>query len=103
MVGGGTALFYAIVSDIEDQLGANMSIEALRTFAPHAELVANNDQYIGAVVQETGKIISIEEISFGDLAYLIDSGGKYYMYDPTVRYEDTGYSYEHKFVRKSEI
>ena len=96
VVGGGTALLYVIVGDMEDQLGINMTIEeleALRTDASYEELVVNNDLYIGSVVQKTGKIISIGEISFGEPAYIIDSDGEYYMlYDPTVRYEDLGYA-----------
>lgn len=95
IVGGGVALFYMVIGDIENQLGINMSIEeleALRTDAPYSELVANNDQYLGSVVKETGKIVSVEEIAFGELAYLVDAGGEYYMlYHPTVGLDDAGW------------
>ena len=96
IVGGAVALFYAAVSEIENQIGMHIPIEELedmRTDATYSELVNDNDRYIGTVVMETGRIISIEDISFGERAYLVDAGdGEYYMlYHPSVQYDDAGY------------
>ena len=60
----------------------------------HAELVENNDSYVGQVVKGTGQIVGIEELPLDGLAYLIDTGNDeyYLLYDDQVRHGETGYA-----------
>ena len=90
IVAAGAVLLYAVINEIEDQMGINRSTDELDKMlvkdATYADLVEDTDSYIGQVVKEAGQIISIEELSFGDLAYLVDSGNnEYYMlYDDQI-------------------
>ena len=90
IVAAGAVLLYAVINEIEDQMGTNRSTEELDRMlikdATYADIADDTDSYIGQVVKETGQIISIEELSFGDLAYLVDSGNnEYYMlYDDQI-------------------
>ena len=98
IVAAGAALLYAVVSEIEEQMGIGISNEELDMIAlrdvSHAELVENNDSYVGQVVKGTGQIVGIEELPLDGLAYLIDTGNDeyYLLYDDRVRHGETGYA-----------
>ena len=90
IVAAGAVLLYTVINEIEDQMGINRSTEELDRMlikdATYADLVEDTDSYIGQVVKETGQIISIEDLSFGGLTYLVDSGNNEYytLYDDQI-------------------